>query len=59
MSKKLVFDEEEGYITSLKKKVKEIRKTVKNPKSESITLNDVYELLIKILEVIEEVEKDG
>ena len=58
MSKVLIYDEESAtYISPLKKKVKDVRKSLKDPSKESITLNDVYELLAKILELIEELKE--
>jgi hypothetical protein len=53
MSKVLILDEETGeYVTPKQLMVRRIRKTLKDPSKDLITLKDVYELLIKILEVL-------
>jgi len=55
MSRVLIYDEETGtYVTHLKKKVKEVRKSVKDVSKEEVTLKDIYELLVKVLELLEE-----
>jgi hypothetical protein len=57
MKQVLVFDEERGtYVTLIEKKIYEIKRTVKDPTQE-ITINDVYELLLKVLDVLEELAK--
>jgi hypothetical protein len=58
MSKVLVFDEKTGTYILLKKKlirdaVESVKARLKDPKKEAITLNDIYELLTEVINLLE------
>jgi hypothetical protein len=56
--KVLVLDEETGSYIPLKKKlikdnIKNVKSKLKDPKKETITLNDIYELLVEVINLLE------
>jgi hypothetical protein len=58
MSKALIFDEEKGTYIPLKKKlirdaVESLKAKLKDPKKETITLNDIYGLLVEVINLLE------
>jgi hypothetical protein len=56
--KVLVLDEKTGTYIPLKKKlirdaVESVKAKLKDPKKESVTLNDIYELLVEVINLLE------
>jgi hypothetical protein len=54
----LIYDEKTGTYISLKKKlirgtIENIKAKLKDPKKETITLNDIYELLVEVINLLE------
>jgi hypothetical protein len=54
----LIYDEKTGTYISLKKKlirdaVESVKARLKDPKKEAITLNDIYGLLIEVINLLE------
>jgi hypothetical protein len=56
MSKVVLYydPETQTYLTPKQLKIKEIKKMLKDPDKDVITLNDIYKLLMQVLELLKE-----